>query len=355
MSKKSIISISIGVAFSVATLFLAFRNIPISDLVHYLSKINYFWLIPAIAVGLLSFLLRIVRWQMIINAGAENVSFKTVYHTLMIGFMLNCILPLRVGEIARPMILKTREQIPFSKGLATIAAERIFDLMTLLILFTVLLSSIEIDPELVITFGNYKISADVLTGVFDGMMKLSIILLAGIILVNLTFFRNIIIKLILRLPDILFFLSDSGKEKVYKKIALPLTDIAESFTRGFRLMKHPGKLALCMVYSFAIWGIQAASYHIMSFGCPGVELGFTEMTTVMIIICFSIALPSVPGYWGLWEAGGIFALAVFSVARENAAGYTLVNHVVQVVPVIIAGGVSALIIGININQIYQKR
>ena len=69
----------------------------------------------------------------------------------------------------------------------------------------------------------------------------------------------------------------------------------------------------------------------------------------MIIVCFFIALPSAPGYWGLWEAGGIFAMSLFGVSAKDAAGYTLTNHVIQMVPVIITGLVSAMITGVNIG------
>ena len=79
-------------------------------------------------------------------------------------------------------------------------------------------------------------------------------------------------------------------------------------------------------------------------------LNFLEITAVMVIICFFIALPSVPGFWGLWEAGGIFALYLFGVNTAAAAGFTLANHAVQIFPVIIAGMISAAITGINIRD-----
>ena len=52
----------------------------------------------------------------------------------MIGFMINSVLPGRVGEVARPVILKKQEDIPFSTGLATVAAERVFDVIIMIIL-----------------------------------------------------------------------------------------------------------------------------------------------------------------------------------------------------------------------------
>jgi len=75
----------------------------------------------------------------------------------------------------------------------------------------------------------------------------------------------------------------------------------------------------------------------------------------MVIICIFIALPSVPGFWGLWEAGGIFALTLFSVSTKIAAGYTLANHAIQLLPILIIGIASAIMISVNILTIsYDK-
>ncbi|MGD8369796.1 MAG: lysylphosphatidylglycerol synthase domain-containing protein, partial [Desulfobacterales bacterium] len=89
-------------------------------------------------------------------------------------------------------------------------------------------------------------------------------------------------------------------------------------------------------------------------GCPGIGLSVFELTAVMVIVCFFIALPSVPGFWGLWEAGGVFALALFGVPSKEAAGFTLVNHVVQMFPVILVGLVSAMVTGVNIVQVSRE-
>ena len=76
---------------------------------------------------------------------------------------------------------------------------------------------------------------------------------------------------------------------------------------------------------------------------------------VMIIICLFIALPSVPGFWGLWEAGGVFALSIFGIPANQGVGFTIVNHVVQIIPVIIIGVISAVITGVNIWKLSDNK
>ena len=105
MKQKIIRNIVIGAVISAAGFYLAFRNIPFTELLFYLASINYLWMAPAIVIILVSFILRAFRWQIILNS-TFRIKFWQAYHPLMIGFMVNCILPGRAGEIIRPAIIK---------------------------------------------------------------------------------------------------------------------------------------------------------------------------------------------------------------------------------------------------------
>ena len=129
----------------------------------------------------------------------------------------------------------------------------------------------------------------------------------------------------------------------------------ENIAQGFNLIRYPKKMLLCFIFSLIIWGLHALSYYIFSLGSPGIDLTLTELAAVMVIIMFFIALPSVPGFWGLWEAGGVFALALFGVSSKDAAGFTLANHAIQMFPIIIVGIVSTMIVSVNIWKLsYEK-
>ena len=138
---------------------------------------------------------------------------------------------------------------------------------------------------------------------------------------------------------------------------MPLTSFVENFAQGFHLVRYPKKLFACIILSLIIWSLSALSFYLFSLGSPGIDLTFLELSVVMVIIMFFIALPSVPGFWGLWEAGGVFALSLFGISARDAAGFgfTLANHAVQMFPVIIMGFVSAIIISVNIWQLSYKK
>ena len=353
MKKTASLSLFIGLAVSIAALYLAFRQVPFSDLMAYLKSINYLWVIPTILLALAGFMLRVYRWQLILGS-SQPVGFWQAFHPLMIGFMLNCILPGRVGEIARPVILQQKEQVPFSTGLATVAAERTFDAMILLLLFSWMLTVVQIDPVMEIHFGGYILNKTLLISAAKGITRLSLLLLAGIVMVALESSRNWINRLFLRIPKLFFFAGQAFQELVYQRFSLVLVRFTLSFSRGFLLLKEPWKMAGCFSLSLLIWGLNVLSYYTMTLGAPGVDLSFAELSVVMVIVCLFISIPSAPGFWGIWEAGGVFALALFGVSAKDAAGFTLANHAVQMFPVIVVGMGSAIVTGVNVWQVSRE-
>ena len=351
MKKKLILSLSFGILLSSAALYLAFRNVPMADLVAYLRAINYLWVIPAVLLVVIGFVLRAVRWRIILST-SEHVKFWQSYHPLMIGFMLNCVLPGRVGEAARPLILNRKDSVPFTTGLATVAAERLLDIGFMITFLAVVMSSIPMDAALQVSFGKYHLSRETLTEIGIGFIRICIVLLVGILIVAIDYTRNILKRVSMKLPDaLLFFTSADFREKVRHSVCSRLNRLVDHAAQGLSLLKHPRKLCICIGLTIVIWWLAALSYYVLAIGCPGVALSFYEFSVVMVIICFFIALPSVPGFWGVWEAGGVFALSLFGVSSQTAAGFTLANHAVQMFPVIIMGLLSAASVSVNIWQV----
>jgi len=354
MNRKTTVSLLLSIAISALALYLAFRNVPLKDLAAYLASINVLWIIPAVLVVLLSFILRALRWKIILTS-TQKLAFWPTYHPMMIGFMINCILPGRIGEVARPAILKKKEGVPFTAGLATVATERIFDAGLLIAFFAAVLAFVDIDPQVSIPFGKYTLNRETLMTIGTGLFRLCLVGIAGILVISISTTRNLLIELIQRLPGWLLFLQEHQRVWVRNKACTILINIINNFADGFAMVKSPAKLAACTGLSVVIWILSAVSYYVMALGCPGVDLSFIELSAVMIIVCFFIALPSVPGFWGIWEAGGVFAMALFGVPAREAAGFTLANHAVQMFPIIIAGLYSAVLTGVKIRQFTGTR
>jgi uncharacterized protein (TIRG00374 family) len=347
MNKKLILSLLFGFLLSATGFYLAFRNVPANDIISYLADINYIWMLPSFGLVVLSFVIRVIRWQIIL-APAKTIGFWSAFHPLMIAFTINCILPGRLGELARPAILMKKENVRYSTGLATVAVERAFDIGLIIALFMIVYQFINIDPNIHIPIGRTVLNRDTLETIVTGMFQIGILLIIGMILVSLQWSRALINQIIFKIPGLLFFSRGQIKEKFTQRVCTPLVRLIDNFAIGFELIRSPLKILVTLGLSMLIWLLAVLSYYIFALGCPGIEITLSEMTAVMVIICIFIALPSVPGYWGLWEAGGIFALTLFGVSQKEAAGFTLANHAMQMFPVIIIGLTSAIVTGVNI-------
>jgi uncharacterized protein (TIRG00374 family) len=349
MKKNMTISFIAGVLISAVALYFAFRNVPLNDLLQYLSSINYLWVLPSILLILISFVLRAVRWQIILES-SYKISVWRAFHPMAIGFMINCVLPGRLGEVARPVILQKKEHVPFATGLATVAAERVFDIALLLFLFILTVGTIQIRPDQDVVFGTYHLNRESLDFIFSSMLKIGILLIVGIGVFSIGKVRNFFYRMIRFIPRLFFFAGNSFKTAILARFCEPAIRLLENVAQGFTLIRYPKKIIYCAVFSVLIWGLLAFSYYVFSLGSPGINLTFFELSVVMVIICFFISLPSVPGWWGLWEAGGVFALSLFGVSSKEAAGFTLANHAIHVFPVIIMGMISTMILSVNIRQ-----
>jgi glycosyltransferase 2 family protein len=354
MKKHFIISFVVGIFISIAALYFAFRHVPVSDLLLYLKSINYIWTVPAVFLVMVGFFLRTLRWRFILES-SYKIGIWQAFHPLMIGFMINCILPGRLGELARPAILQKREKVPFATGIATVAAERVFDVSALIVFTIITLAFLSIDSQVEIVFGNYHLNRSTLQVLSNRMIIAGILFMAAVIMVSLPILRRGIHRLILAIPSLFFFIAEPVRNKLTEKVCNPLIQFVDNIALGFALIKYPRKIFICTLYSLGVWMTAAASYYFFSFGSPGIKLSFSDMFAVMVIICLFIALPSVPGFWGLWEAGGVFAMSLFGVPIPAAAGFTLANHAIQLFPVIVVGLISAVVTSVNVWQVSHTK
>jgi uncharacterized protein (TIRG00374 family) len=349
MPRKLTISLIVGGVISALTLYLAFRNVPADQLLSYLGTINYWVIVPMVFIVVLTFILRALRWKIILK-GVCEVSFWQSFHPTMIGFMMNCVLPGRVGELARPLLLKRDRGVPVTTGLSTIAAERTFDLISLVAMFILFFSTVSGNIKMEGTYLGVHLDGEILKSIVTGMIRLGIVLVGFIALLTIDRSRNLIKQIIDRIGRWLTRVMPGLKRPIDRLFNLAQS-IIDNIAVGLSLVRNPVQLAYCAGLTAAIWALTAVSYRVFAWGCPGIHLSLSEFTTVMVIICFVIALPSVPGFWGLWEAGGVFALSIFGVAEKDALGFILVNHASQIFPVIGMGLISALVTSVNILQL----
>ena len=131
--KIKTINIVLSVGAAILFLWLALRNINLTDLWTQISQVTFYWL-PFFFIMLgVSHYLRAERWRLMLDDNSQKISRQTLFAGVMLGYMVNSIVP-RLGEISRPVYVARKSTTTSVNMIGTVVAERIFDVVTMLFL-----------------------------------------------------------------------------------------------------------------------------------------------------------------------------------------------------------------------------
>lgn len=306
-----------GIAISVLFLYFALRGLHLPQLWSAISGANLLWLIPAVIVYFVDVIFRSLRWQVLLSP-ARRFSLSEVFPVISIGYMGNNIFPARAGELLRAILMKRRYQVPVSTTLATIVVERIFDGVVMLgFIFTNLseLSGLSSDSGFI---GSIQSLA--FWGAIAFFSALVIFMLAALFPAALEKFFITIINWILPVH--------------WQKTA---ADIVSRFIRGLETLRTPRAVLIVLSTSVAVWLLETLTYWFVMQAFP-FKVSLFGLMLMNGIVNLATTLPSAPGHIGTFDAPGIALLSAYGIAREIAAGYTLVLHATLWLPITLVGG-----------------
>ena len=314
MSKKikRSISVILGLIISGFLIWFLFRDIDFLALVDILKEANYFWLIPAIFMVIVTMYQRAYRWRAMVEP-ITHVAFPRLLAATCIGFMANNVLPLRLGEFVRAYSLASREKrITKSASLATIFVERmVFDLVALLLIFGAILyfSDLSLDP-----------------GMTQGLNIAIAIALCGIMFILILALKPTQTgHLITRY---LFFLPDKAK--------VAFEGVIIKFSRGLEFLTDVRSVISVGVQTLLIWLIMGFS-NIFIFKAFGLDLPVDTAFVVLVVVSVSILVPSSPGFVGVYHYGAVWSLMKYGVSKEDALSCAIVLHATQYIIVTMLG------------------
>ncbi|GAB4447474.1 MAG: lysylphosphatidylglycerol synthase transmembrane domain-containing protein [Anaerolineae bacterium] len=136
----------LGLVISVVALYLALRSVNLSDAIAALAGADYIWVLPAFALSVVGLFTRAIRWRALLDG---RIPLNRSFSILNISYIVNNILPARLGEVARAFLAtRVEPPIPVFTSLSTIFAERIIDmLMVVVMLGGALLALPDMPPE----------------------------------------------------------------------------------------------------------------------------------------------------------------------------------------------------------------
>ena len=125
-----------GLAISGVFGWLAIRDVSWHGVRASLEHIRPGWLAAALVLLAVAVWMRTERWRLLF-VSAGRPPRRAVFWSLMIGYLFNNILPARAGEAARVVALRREAGVSATRGAATVAVERGFDVASLAVLMLV--------------------------------------------------------------------------------------------------------------------------------------------------------------------------------------------------------------------------
>jgi len=339
---KQKITLLLAGVVTVACLYWVFKPVNMTALWNSILAVNPLWAMLSIAIFYFSMYLRALRWGWLFKPNYE-IPGNHLFRPLMICFAFNSILPGRVGEFVRAFYVGKKEGTGFPAAMATVVSERIFDGVTLLSFLAFALYRLPpIPPGLRVEVGNYSVNGAQIQPLINKIVIMCVVLVAGVIALMIPAIERLLVKILQKLP------------LVPKEISAKLVEILQGVVKGFESVRSPKNLAVIVVYSFVIWILVAIANMVLAWGMAGVSsMNLLQSMAVMTLIGVFIMIPAAPGYWGLYEAGTIFALKVLDVqgAANPATAYALVLHLSQFVPIVGIGLIYAAQSQVKITKI----
>ena len=116
MNKKNIIILVIGFGFGIALFLLWLGFVPIEELLQEIRSISLKHVIAASVCYLLAYFVRSIRWNILLS-GKIKLSLKDTWMYAMGGNLLNYLVPIRAGELAKAWFVKRNHRVSIVQSL----------------------------------------------------------------------------------------------------------------------------------------------------------------------------------------------------------------------------------------------
>ena len=286
---------------------------------------NYYWLIASLVVAIFSHIARALRWNLLINSLNYKTKLSTTFFAVMVGYMANTAVP-RMGEFVRCGVLSKKEKIPFNVLFGTVISERIFDMITLLvIMFLVIVFQLDSLGE----FLN-QIFGPFFSDLFSNLQ--SILVFSGVAIVTIV----ALIFLTIKLKEVIKLLP------FYQKLNEFITGLLDGVKTIMKL-KHKW---LFLLYTFIIWFFYAIMVYLPVYMLEETSsLTFVDALTILAIGSLGIVAP-VPGGIGAYHFIVKAVLhELFNISANVAGSFAAITHAGQTILNVVIGSMSYFYMG----------
>ena len=306
----------LGILLSIGLVALIVTHFDMEEALGAIRVADPLWLALATLAYCSLFPLRGHRWAKLL-APIKPVGVRTSTEVFLIGFMSNNVLPARLGDVARALVLARRERVPASATFSNVMLERIFDG---LVVVGILSAVLAIDPPQAPWVGPVGVG---MAALFSGAL----------------------------LASILIAWREQDVVRMARAIAgVRAAAIVEKLGRGLHTLKSARQTFEILLLSAAIWILEVVVYLLLqrAFGMTISPLG---MAFVMSILTLGLTAPSAPGFVGVFEGLVIVGVSLFGISAPLATAFAITLHLIHYIPGTLLGLAFAWSSGLKLGEL----
>jgi uncharacterized protein (TIRG00374 family) len=325
---STVIKFILFLGLGVLIIWLSLRNLTAvekDEILKAFRTANYNWVILAIALGIVSHLLRSLRWMLFFEPMGYKPSLKNTFYAVMIGYFANMAFP-RLGEVSRCGVLAKYEKIPFNKAFGSVITERAIDMIIFILLFflTIFTQIGTIDRYL-----DAQIYPKIYAKIQDPAL-IRMMIYGGIGLVT----------------GILLVLLLCRKRLAATKIGSKVRGLVEGFWEGLKSLSGIRKPFLFVAYSLLIWVLYFLMLYVCFF-CFAETSGLSLGAGLSALVLGSVGIMITPGGIGLYPAIIQETLRLYGTAGTTGLALGWIAWTAQTAMILVVGGISLLLLSFN--------
>ncbi|RLE29153.1 MAG: hypothetical protein DRJ61_15120 [Acidobacteria bacterium] len=320
-----------SLVLTVVLLAVFFWNVDFAEVGSALTHARTGLLLGAIAAALFSYWLRVVRWQQILRPVGRTRHSSALLATV-VGYTGITLLPARLGDLIRPVVLSKRDQLPTSATLASILTERVIDLWTIVLFFFVFLVAPPPMPHL---------SA-------DGVGTLNLLRLSGWIIGAGLVVGTTILFGLFRYQERFITLVTAPIGRIKASWQVPFAAFLNHFLDGLRILQRPHDLLMVMLSSMFIWVVIVLQL-ILTLKAFNLDLPIRSAFLLIMMTVIGLQVPTPGGAGGFHAMVQIGLTTFFGVDHNLATGIAIAYHAVCFYPIALIGLVCIPLFGLSLS------
>jgi uncharacterized protein (TIRG00374 family) len=331
-SKKNIIRIGASLAVGILLLAVLIWYTGIDKIGEAIGTASPLWLAAAALIILPMYLLRAIRWKLLLAPVKRTVRVSNTFWSTAVGYMVNTLVPIRLGEFVRAYILGEKEGTGFAPSFSSIVVERTLDLIGLLSIGVVTMFMVSAQAGL----------SSLVVNIFTAVAVLIAVILA-VIIVGIRK-EDLIIRLITGIASKIPFI---------KRYTARIADFARSLIKGLQgLSQNPKMFIANIALTWIIWLTSAFGIY-LTFEAFNYPIPFVAALLGGVLMFLSYILPATPGYVGSYEAFWVLIFTLLGATdMDLILAMGVISHLIGLLPTIIVGCISVVWLGASFEEIF---